>query len=303
MDTIKFGKKRGRQRYKCKPCKHLFTNTRRINNQLNKRLWIEYSFQKQTYLSLSEKYNTTPQAIQRRLDTVEVVIPKHPPHPTIIIMDTSYFPARQRSGGGSFGVMVFRDYYQRENILWKYVTHERLEDYINGINQLKDDGWDILGIICDGKRGLFRAFGKIPIQMCQYHQVAIVTRYITRRPKLEAGQELKEIVKLLTCTDKESFTGILEEWHQKWDDFLKEKTYNPETKKVHFTHRRIRSAYRSLKTNLPYLFIWYDHTELNMPNTTNSIEGIFSNIKNKVRVHAGLKKHRKIKLINELLAK
>ncbi len=128
----------------------------------------------------------------------------------------------------------------------------------------------------------------------------------------EAGQDLKELMRLLTNTDKESFSGALEEWHQKWNDFLKEKTFNPETKTSHFTHRRIRSAYRSLKTNLPYLFTWYDHIDLNIPNTTNSLacppsgsrrEGIFSNLKTKVRVHAGLKKQRKMNLIDELLAK
>lgn len=199
--------------------------------------------------------------------------------------------------------MVFRDSYRKENILRKFVTSERLDDYISGINQLKKKGWDILAIVCDGKRGLFKAFGKMPIQMCQFHQIAIITRYITKNPKLEAGKELKQVVKLLTITDKESFIGTLEEWHQKWNDFLKEKTFNPETKTSHFTHRRIRSAYRSLKTNLPYLFTWYDHIELNIPNTTNSIEGMFSNLKTKVRVHAGLKKQRKKKLIDELLAK
>ncbi len=210
-------------------------------------------------------------------------------------MDTSYF--------GSFGVMVFRDYYRKNNILWKYVNHERLKDYVNGINELKETGWKILGIVCDGKRGLFKAFGKIPIQMCQYHQIALITRYITKKPKLEAGKELKELMKLLTITDKESFTGTLEEWHQKWNKFLKEKAYNPVTETDQFTHRRIRSVYRSLKTNLPYLFTWYDNIDLNIPNTTNSLEGTFSNLKNKVRVHAGLKKQRKIKLIDELLDK
>ena len=167
----------------------------------------------------------------------------------------------------------------------------------------RSEGWEILAIVCDGKRGLFNAFGNIPIQMCQFHQTAIITRYITKNPKLEAGKKLKELMKLLTDTDKESFTGELEKWHQKWNDFLKEKTYNPETKTSRFTHRRIRSAYRSLKTNLPYLFTWYDNIDLNIPNTTNSLEGMFSNLKTKVRVHAGLKKHRKKKLIDELLAK
>ena len=210
-------------------------------------------------------------------------------------MDTSYF--------GSLGVMVFRDSYRKENVLRKYVISERLEDYISGINQLQKDGWDILAIVCDGKRGLFSAFGKIPVQMCQFHQVAIITRYITKNPKLEAGKDLKKLMKLLTHTDKESFIGALEEWHLKWNNFLKEKTFNPETGTSQFTHRRLRSAYRSLKTNLPYLFTWYDHIDLKIPNTTNSIEGMFSNLKTKVRVHAGLKKHRKMNLIDELLAK
>ena len=210
-------------------------------------------------------------------------------------MDTSYF--------GSFGVMEFRDYYRKENILWKYIAREKLDDYVDGINELKEADWDILGIVCDGKRGLFTAFGTMPVQMCQYHQIAIVTRYITKRPKLEAGKDLKELMKLLTITDKESFTGALEEWHYKWNDFLKEKTFNPETKKWHYTPRKNRSAYRSLKTNLPYLFTWYDHPELHILNITNSLAGVFSNHKNKVRVHAGLKTQRKIKLINELLSK
>ncbi len=139
--------------------------------------------------------------------------------------------------------------------------------------------------------------------MCQFHQIAIVTRYITKRPKLQAGKELKDVVHLLTRSDKESFTGALEQWHHKWQSFLSEKTINPETKKWHYTHKRIRSAYRSLNTNLPYLYTWYDNMELNIPNTTNSIEGTFSNIKTKLRVHNGLKLHRKIKLINELLKK
>lgn len=72
-------------------------------------------------------------------------------------MDTSYF--------GSAGDMVFRNSYRKENILWKYVASEKLEDYVSGINELKELGWEILGIVCDGKRGLFKAFGTTPIQV------------------------------------------------------------------------------------------------------------------------------------------
>jgi hypothetical protein len=62
--------------------------------------------------------------------------------------------------------------------------------------------------------------------MCQFHQVAIVTRYLTRKPKLAAAQELRALVLMLTKTDKESFAGALEAWHKKWKDFLNERTFD-----------------------------------------------------------------------------
>ena len=142
---------------------------------------------------------------------------------------------------------------------------------------------------------------KYQCKCANIYQIAIVTRYITKKPRLQAGVELRELILLLTKTDKESFIGGLNEWNKKWKDFLKEKTINPDTDKWHYTHRGLKSAYRSLNTNLPYLFTWYDYPELNMPNTTNSLEGTFSNLKTKLRVHSGLKEHRKKKVINEIL--
>jgi len=139
--------------------------------------------------------------------------------------------------------------------------------------------------------------------MCHFHQQRIVTRYITRNPILKANIELRSIVMKLTKTDKESFSGWLNDWYEKWKDFLKEKTFNLETKKRYYTHRKTRSAYFSLKRNLNYLFTFYDHIELNIPNTNNSIEGYFSYLKKKVNIHNGLRKDRKIKLIFYLLFK
>jgi len=211
-------------------------------------------------------------------------------------MDTTYF-------NQYFGVMVFRDHYTKRNIYWKYLSHENLYEYRTGIQHIKEQGWKIVGIVCDGKRGLLGSFGKTPVQLCQFHQVAMITRYLTRKPKLQAGIELKKIVSKLTLMKVEEFETNLEFWYKKWEPFLKEMTYNPETKKRTHTHRRLRSAYRSLKTNLPYLFTFQKYPELNIPNTTNSIEGMFSGIKTKLRNHSGLRKKRKIKLLDYLLGK
>ena len=141
----------------------------------------------------------------------------------------------------------------------------------------------------------------MPIQMCQFHQAAIIRRYITQNPKMPASFELKEIVSLMKSTDKESFTGALDQWHTKWKSFLDERTTNEITGKSHYTHKRLRSAYRSLKTNQPWLFTWYDNIELDIPNTTNAIDGNFADLKNKLRNHNGLSIVRKKKFIDEFL--
>ena len=254
-------------------------------------------FGKQTYKQLSERHCIGISTAQRSIDKVTVKFQAMKAGQAIIIMDTCYF-------GREFGVMVFRDHYTGKNLYWKYLQHESIAEYVSGIEYLKVNGWQIKAIVCDGKRGLFHAFGNIPVQMCQFHQVAIVTRYITKNPKLPAGKELKEIVKLLTRTDKESFVGAMDDWNEKWQNFLKEKTYAQLNKrKWHYTHHRLRSAYKSLKYNIACLFTWYDNPALPIPNTTNSLEATFSNLKNKIRVHAGLKRNRKQKLIDQILAK
>ncbi len=158
-------------------------------------------------------------------------------------MDTTYW-------GRNFGVMLFKDAYTKENLLKYYVKSETNILYLQGINELTTRGFEVLAIVCDGRRGLFQLFGEIPIQMCEFHQVALIRRYITKHPKLPASIELKELVAMMKMTDKESFEGGLELWFIKWKTFLNERTTNPKTGKNHYTHKRLRSAYRSLKTNL-----------------------------------------------------
>ena len=82
---------------------------------------------------------------------------------------------------------------------------------------------------------------------------------------------------------------------------LNERTINVETGKSFYTHKRLRSAYRSLKTNLKWLFTWYDYIDLDIPNTTNAIDGHFANLKNKLRNHNGLNINRKKRFIDEFL--
>ena len=182
-----------------------------------------------------------------------------------------------------------------------YVQYETNLVYIQGIEELKRKGFTILAIVCDGRKGLIQSFGNIPVQMCQFHQSAIVRRYLTKKPKLQASQELMKVVDLMTITDKESFVGALGLWFDKWELFLKERTVNPNNNKSTYRHKKLRSAYNSLKNNLPWLYTWYDNMSLSIPNTTNAIDGHFSDLKNKLRNHNGLTLERKKKFIDEFL--
>jgi hypothetical protein len=211
-------------------------------------------------------------------------------------MDSSYF----RRG---FGVMVFKDAYSKKNLEWRYIKTETIDLYKRGISLLKMRGWTIKAIVCDGRRGLFKAFEGIPVQMCHFHQQAIIRRYLTLNPRTQASRELKELSYQPKDIDKTSWIFILDHWHKKWQDYLKEKTVNPITGKWHYTHKRLRSAYRSLKTNTPYLFTYQDYPDLHIPNTTNLLEGNFTELKTKLRNHAGIKDEMKTKLTDHFLAK
>ena len=55
-------------------------------------------------------------------------------------------------------------------------------------------------------------------------------------------------------------------------------------------------------SNLPYLFTYKNHKKLNINNTTNLIEGgVFSPLKILIKIHRGLSKSLKLKIVDEYL--
>ena len=118
---------------------------------------------------------------------------------------------------------------------------------------------------------------------------------MTRKPKTQAAIELKKLTLKLT---KIEFMNGLENWYLRWSDYLNERSKSSSTGKTFYTHKRLRSAYLSLTRHLPYLFVFEDYKELMTPNTTNTLDGQFSDLKNKLRNHNGLSKKRKMKFID-----
>jgi hypothetical protein len=216
------------------------------------------------------------------------------PQSTVIVPDTTFW-------GRAYGVCVFRSWNLKRNLWWSEVNTEKVAHYYYGRKILEDRGWTFTAAVVDGRCGLATVFKDIPVQVCHFHQIKTVTKYLTRRPKTEAGKELRSLTLTLSRTDEKTFTERLSRWEKKWHNFYTEKTYVLGTKHWYYTHKNVRSAYQSLKRNLPNLFTYKRYPDLNIPNTTNTIDGYFASVKKKVAAHHGLRKDRRYKLICQLL--
>lgn len=179
------------------------------------------------------------------------------------------------------------------------IRSEAVENYINGLAMILSQGWEVLGITVDGRKGIIPALKTYaPVQFCQFHQTAIVTRYLGKYPRLEANWELKRISLLLKDLSKKELKDLLANWYLKHNQFLKERTYH-DNSRWSYTHRRTRSCFRSFIRNLDDLFTYRNHPC--MPNTTNCVDGYISYLRNLHRSHNGTKLHRRRKITEEIL--
>jgi hypothetical protein len=251
---------------------------------------------KQTYSQLADKHKVGIKTVQNWIDSFE-----HPntypyqeitPQPINLVIDAFYWKRGE-------GVIVFRAHNLKCCLFWFDIKNESLALYQAGVNVLIATGWDILSITVDGRKGVLNTLESYaPVQLCHFHQLAIVTRYLSKNPRLLASIELKKIAHSINHIDPKRLLIILKAWHQKHHDFLKERTYHPSGKWSH-THKRVRSCYYSLTRNLPYLFTYRNDPRI--PNTTNTMDGYISHLRTLHRIHRGTILHRRRKITEEAL--
>lgn len=197
------------------------------------------------------------------------------------------------------GILVLRAH--RKNLYWRFIQSETLHDIETSLHHLVTQGYRFKSFTIDGRKGVIqlleRLFPTVPIQLCHFHQSQTIRRYTTNKPKTACGKALKVLISQITKLDELSFTHQLEQLHTQYRDFLLEKNENGQ-----YIHRKLRSAFRSVKSNLPYLFTYKKYPDLTIPNTTNSCDGSFAHWKQKLKIHRGLRKDRRNKMINYLLS-
>lgn len=197
-----------------------------------------------------------------------------------------------------FGVvMVYRDVTNGVNLWWSWQKSESLEN----LSQDFYDLWTLTsknpprGIVSDWKGSIVALcsgiFPDIPHQRCLAHLVREARRLLPARSPFDFTLALREIaLDIMNISDPIDYyhwTQELENWRQNNDQLLKLKSFNPEAKKpVWFTHQNLRRAINLLTKYQESLFKYLHYNFL--PKTNNSLEGVNSQLKQKLGDHRGM---------------
>lgn len=206
-------------------------------------------------------------------------------------MDTSFF--------GEMTLTLVRDVTNKENLIWQFSNSENKNTYGYLYNKIIYQGIDVMGIVVDGRPYFYEMFGDVPVQMCHFHMAKILSRYLTRSPRLEVNKALWDIWNKREKYKYKGFERMLRAWCNSFEYELNEK-YEDKNGKQQYVRLRTRKAYRSLIKYTPWLFTYLDNHFI--PKTNNSLEGVFGGIKRKLNVHNGLSIGRKMKVIHHLLS-
>jgi len=232
--------------------------------------------------------------VTKLLDTVEIPEKIHGPRPVVSVIDVTFF-------GREYGCLVARDPNKHENLHVHELRHETKLEYQLARSDLEKKGYTLLAVVLDGRRGIPRVFEGILVQICHFHQWKIVRKYLTLRPKLESHKALLAIAGQIAKSTEAEMRALLETFAVDFKNDLEEKHVCSHCGKPVYTHRKLRSAYRSLMTNLPFLYTYQKYPELKIPNTTNSLDGLWSALKLHVNARRGLRFDRRFKVIRAYL--
>lgn len=166
-------------------------------------------------------------------------------------------------------------------------------------------------VVCDGQKGLLKKINelwpRVAIQRCHFHVAKLARRYLTTRPKTEAGREVRELIRIVPLIQNlkaaHEWRRAYEAWEARYAAFLSERTYYGDGRRIRwwYTHRNLRGMRSLIRGALPHLFTYLRYP--GTPNTTNHLEGgVNAGIAEALRLHRGLRIHQKKTLVSLLLA-
>ena len=283
----------GTQRWRCTNCNR--SSIRRRTDQRQRqyfRSFVRWLIDTREQSAIANKVRISRRQLSRRFEQCWQQPTPSPPFVTesdnVLILDGVYLSGRTNATLIARNLTHVRswDFYEREC----FVAWERF------IARIPTP----LVVVCDGQKGLLEAIKRhwshAKVQRCLVHVERFIRSRISTRPKTEAGQDLWKLTRSLwevkTVCDANAWVERFHNWEKEYADFLKERSYSPDTKHWWYTHRTLRAARSHFRNALPNLFIFTIIP--GTPRTSNHVEGgTNARLKELVRRHRGLPPNRK----------
>lgn len=167
-----------------------------------------------------------------------------------------------------------------------------------------------VGAVSDWKGAIVSAvasyFGAIPHQRCLAHVDRQAKRLLPKQSPFAATQALRHVASLLILVEKQTDLHVwqtaLVRWEKRYGYMLKEKTHAPigSSRSWWYTHGNLRRAWRLLTHDQHPLFVFL--TNRLIPKTNNALEGVNSNLKQKLGDHRGMNATRQAAFLSWYLA-
>lgn len=282
----------GKQRYFCKQCNFSFILLRHDVKNKNEFIWFKkWIIERQVYKYLVRDSGYSQSKIQRifnqYLNSAPVVEVRSKTRVHLLI-DGSYFP-------NGLCLILYYDHNLRYVQLYRETNQEKYTEIKEDLQNLKKLGVDVYSVTCDGHKAILKSIKKVfpnaIIQRCLVHIKRQVRNYLSSKPKLEQSVSLlklsNQITSIKSIEDSNIWLGAFFNWYKINHEFINQKTQSQNTGRFWYTHKNLHAAFSLLENAIPNMFNYLDDEQI--PNTTNRIENYFTHLKDKLRIHRGLR--------------
>lgn len=202
-------------------------------------------------------------------------------HQTHLLIDGSYFP-------GGLCLILYYDHDIRYVQLYRHTKLERFTEIYEDLLNIKKLGVDVYSITCDGHKSILKAIKKaypdVIVQRCLVHIKRQVKNYLSTSPKTLPGLQLLKVSRKITSIKTQEECGLwllsFKEWCDQHDAYIKQRSYNTESKRYWYTHKNLHAAYALLLKAIPNMFHYINDDQI--PFTTNRLENYFGHLKEKL---------------------
>ena len=198
-------------------------------------------------------------------------------------------------------ILIHRDITHKQNLFWSFHKSESfaaLEDDLTKLTSLISGsiGNFPIGAVSDWKGAIVTAvgtyFGPIPHQRCQAHVLRTARKLLPKNSPIAATLKLRAIAlaikEVTNIEEKQVWQDKIKDWNKEYEFLLREKTLGSpgHIKKWWYTHGSLRRGYRLLTYDQDSMFVYL--TNKLIPKSNNSLEGINSQLDQKLGDHRGM---------------